>query len=360
MDETATERFAYDVHTVRVVFGVGVLAELPRELERMGISRALLLTTPGRTDAAGTMKALLADRLAGVFDRARVHVPADVVREALPTLSGVGADCLLALGGGSAIGLGKALALETGAPLVAIPTTYSGSEMTAIWGTTEGGTKRTGRDPRVAPRTVVYDPALTVGLPAATSAASGMNAMAHAVEALYAVDGNPVTRLLATDGIRLLATSLPVVVKRPGDLAARGRALRGAHLAGWALELSSMGLHHRLCHVLGGSFGLPHAETHAALLPYVAAFNSAAAPEALRAVAHGLHADEAWTGLYALNRTLGLALSLKGLGLAAADLDRAADGALEQAYPNPRPLSFAGVRAVLQAAWEGRPPSLFG
>ncbi len=351
--------FSYETHDVRVVFGPGALATLPDVLHHIGTRRVLVVTTPGRSAERSTLTHALGDACAGVFDRAVVHVPAEVVRAALEASARSEADAVLALGGGSAIGVAKAIALESTRPVIAVPTTYSGSEMTAIWGITDAGAKRTGRDRRAAPRAVLYEPALTVSLPPDVSAASGMNAIAHCVEALYAVDGHPVASVLAEAGLRTIARSLPDVVRRPADLAARGDALLGSHLAGRALDLTSMGLHHRLCHVLGGSFGLPHALTHAVVLPYVVAYNAPAATEALRVVADALGSPDAWTGLFALSRGLGLTSTLADLGFGAADLDRAAELTAQGAYPNPRTVTRAGVRAVLAAAYAGEPPAQF-
>ena len=349
--------FSYETHDVRVVFGPDALGALPDVLQRIGVRRVLVVTTPGRAAERSTVTQALGDACVGVFDRAVVHVPVTVVQAALAAGANCDADAVLALGGGSAIGVAKAMALECARPVIAVPTTYSGSEMTAIWGITDAGAKRTGRDRRAAPRAVLYEPALTVSLSPDISAASGMNAVAHCVEALYAVDGHLIASLLAEAGLRTLARSLPEIVRHPADLAARGNALLGSHLAGRALDMTSMGLHHRLCHVLGGSFGLPHALTHAVLLPYVVAYNAPAATAALRVVADALGSPDAWTGLFALTRGLGLTRTLADLGLQEADLDRAAELTAQGAYPNPRTVTRAGVRAVLAAAYAGEPPA---
>ena len=315
-------RFDDTTPAARVVFGAGRLRELPAELDALGAHLVLLVTTPGRARDAAAIGSLLASRLAGTIDRAREHVPAELVPEAVAAARAARADACLTFGGGSAIGLGKAIAHETGLPLAALPTTYSGSEMTAVWGITEKREKRTGRDPRVRPRLVIYDPELTYGLPPAASAASGMNAMAHCVEALWAPDATSASTALAEEGIRLLAGSLPRVVRAPADAEARAAALAGAHRAGRALDLTTMGLHHRLCHVLGG-LGMPHAETHAALLPYVVAFRAASAPEAMTRIAAALGTQFAASGIQALGRELGT-LPLAALGFAADDIPRAA------------------------------------
>lgn len=346
----------YETAAVRVVVGPGAVAGAAGELERLGVARALVITTPGRAAAFAEALSALGERAAGVLALARLHVPAEVVREAVDEVRRLAPDGLVALGGGSAVGLAKAVALETGLPILAVPTTYSGSEMTRIWGVREGERKRTGRDARVAPRTVVYDPVLTVGLPAATSAESGMNAVAHAVEALYAPDATPVSSALAGEAIRLLSGGLADVVRRPGDVEARGRALWGAHLAGRALDLTAMGLHHNLAHVLGGTFGLPHARVHALLLPHVTAYNAPAAPEAMRRVRAALGSGDAARGLFELGASLGIAGSLADMGLARGDLERAAELAVEGGYPNPRRSTVKEVRRLLEGAWRGGAP----
>jgi len=334
----------------RVVFGIGAIARLGEELDALGVKRPLVMTTPGRSAALALVRAQLGSRVAGVCDRAALHVPIERVREAMADVDRVSPDVLVAIGGGSAVGLAKAVALERRLPIVAVPTTYSGSEMTGIWGITDGAEKRTGRDAGVAPRLVVYDPELTVSLPAGVSAASGMNAIAHAVEAMYAANAGPIAISAAESAIRLLAQALPRVVARLDDLEARMLALQGAHAAGVALNLASMGLHHKICHVLGGTFGLPHAPTHAAVLPHVVAFNAPAAPLAMARVAEALGAADAATGLAALKRALGLTASLGDLGLREVDLDRAADLIVSSSYGNPRQATVSDVRALLLRA----------
>ena len=348
--------FVYDPLPGRVLFGAGTLAQLPAELDRLGAKRALLLSTPGRAESVRRVAHILGVRAAGVYDKAAMHVPLAVAEDARGAARELGADCCVAVGGGSTIGLAKVIALTSGLPIVAVPTTYSGSEMTTVYGLTEGGLKRTARDARVLPKTVIYDPALTLGLPPATSAASGMNAIAHCVEALYARDANPITSLMAEEGIRALAGSLPLVVKDPSDLEARGDALYGAWLAGVALGATGVALHHKLCHTLGGSFNLPHAETHSIVLPHAARYNRDAAPEAMARVARALGGADAPTALYDLELRLGLRMKLSEIGMREADLERAAKIALENPYPNPRPVEYQGVLALLRAAYEGRRP----
>jgi maleylacetate reductase len=343
-------RFTSEWSRTRVVFSAGALAQLPAEVDALRLRRILIVTTPGRAGSMGPLRDYLGERLATICDLAALHVPRERVRSAVVLVDRMSPDALLAFGGGSAVGLAKAVAFERRMPIVAVPTTYAGSEMTGIWGTTDHQGKRTGRDESVAPRLVVYDPTLTVTLPTDVSAASGMNALAHAVEAMYAPQAGPIATAAAESAIRTLAGALPRVVARPDDIEARTDALSGAHAAGVALELAAMGLHHKICHVLGGTFGLPHAATHAAILPRVVAFNSPAAPESMARIAAQLGADDAATAIESLDRKLGLTTSLEALGFRASDLDRAAELVASSSYANPRPASAAEVRALLRSA----------
>lgn len=353
LSDAAASGFTYVGRAVRVVFGIGALDALEDEMERLALRRVLVIATPEQRESALDAASGVRDRIAGFFAEARMHVPVDVAHRARAYAREIGADGALAIGGGSTIGLGKAIALETGLPVVAVPTTYAGSEMTTIYGLTEHAIKTTGRDERVLPKTVIYDPALTVSLSAAQSAASGLNAVAHAVEGLYAVDGNPIVALLAEESIRALADGLPAVVRAPADLAARSACLYGAWLAGTVLGAVSMALHHKLCHTLGGTFDLPHAQTHAVVLPYVAEFNAPAVPDAMVRVARALGVPDAVSGLRALADELNVPHSLRELGMRAEDLDRGAELAVAEPYPNPRPFDRAAIRTLLERAYGG-------
>ena len=348
--------FVYDQLACRVVFGAGTFDKLATEVDRLGLSKLLVLSTPGQVKLAEEVARRLGARAAGLYPHARMHVPIETAQAARAEARRLGADGAVAIGGGSTIGLGKAIALESGLPIVAIPTTYAGSEMTPIYGLTEGGAKKTGRDAKVLPRTVIYDPLLTLGLPAKISGPSGMNAIAHCVEALYAENANPVTSLMAEEGIRALAHSLPRIAADLGDLDARGDALYGAWLAGISLGAVGMALHHKLCHTLGGSFNLPHAEVHTVVLPHAMAFNAAAAPQAMARIARALGGKEAAAGLYDLAAALGAPLALKEIGLQEQDLDHAAEIATRNPYYNPRPVSRDGIRRLLEDAFHGRRP----
>ncbi|WP_128434951.1 maleylacetate reductase [Streptomyces cyaneus] len=350
--------FSYEARPVRVVFRPGAaVSATPDEAGRLGLRRVLVVCGTRGADTARAVADALGPVCVGVHDRARMHVPVEVADVAVQAVRAAGADGCVAVGGGSSIGLGKAIALRTGLPLIAVPSTYSGSEMTPVWGLTEHGVKRTGRDPKVLPRSVVYDPELTLSLPVPLSVTSGVNAVAHAVEALYAPDTSPLIALMAEEGVRALARALPEVAEEPTSLEARGRALYGAWLCGSCLGATTMGLHHKLCHVLGGTFGLPHAETHTVVLPYALAHNAPAAPVAVAAVARALDASDAPTALWELAGRLGAPRSLAELGLTEADLATAAAQTAGQAYANPRPVTADDVLALLRAAYEGAPPT---
>ena len=349
-------RFVYQMMPSRVIFGIGSLEKLPEEIGRLGATRALVLSTPEQRQSGMEMVQRLGSRAAGLFDRAVMHVPIETAEAAREEARRLGADCCVAVGGGSTTGLAKAIALVSTLPILSVPTTYAGSEMTPIWGITEAGRKTTGKDARVLPKTVLYDPCLTVTMPPMLSAISGMNSIAHCVEALYAQEANPIISLLAEEGTRAFAESLPVVVKEPANLDARSKALYGAWLGGIALGTVGMALHHKLCHTLGGSYNLPHAETHTVVLPHAVAYNAGAAAEAMARVARALGASSAAQGLYDLAASLGAPLSLAALGMKEADLDQAAEFAAQNPYHNPRPITKEGIRALLQDAFEGRRP----
>jgi maleylacetate reductase len=349
--------FVHQALASRVVFGAGSLQQLGQKIDALGATRALVLSTPEQADAARRVAELLGARAAGIFPRAVMHVPVETAREARDEARRLGADCAVAIGGGSTTGLGKAIALDSGLPIIAIPTTYAGSEMTSIYGLTEAGVKKTGRDLRVLPRTVIYDPELSVSLPIGLTITSGLNAIAHAAEGLYAFDGNPILSLMAEEGIRAIAAALPRLSIDLTDLDARGGALYGAWLCGAVLGAVSMGLHHKLCHTLGGSFNLPHAEVHTVVLPHALAYNAAHAPEAMRRIARAIGTENAAPGLFDLAQRLGAPVALKDIGMPADGLDRAADLAVQTPYPNPRPLERVAIRELLQHAFDGaRPP----
>ena len=351
------EAFEYTQLQGRIVFGRGTLARIADEVELLGCKRAFVLSDAHHAGkAAATVLQLLGSQAVGFSTEAAMHTPVEVTEQVMKKLQDAAADCLVSLGGGSTTGLSKALALRTGLPQIVIPTTYAGSEATPILGQTEQGLKTTLRSPKVLPRTIVYDVDLTLGMPVHLSVVSGMNAMAHALEALYAKDGNPVTAMLAEQGIAAFARALPVIADHTRNADARSDALFGAWACGNCLGTVGMALHHKLCHTLGGSFDLPHAETHTVILPHAAAFNQRAAPQALGRAARALGVDKAGSGLFDLAESLGAPTSLKAIGMAESDLDRAAEIATTSPYWNPRPVDRNSIRALLEDAFHGRRP----
>lgn len=353
----ATFRFTASFPQIR--FGAGATREIPDVLESLGLHRPLLIGSPTHNGLLEEIDVMVSRRSAGLFNEVVMHVPGVVVAKARGVAQDTQADCTVAVGGGSAIGLAKALALALGLPIVAVPTTYAGSEMTTIFGLTEGEAKRTGRDPNVMPRAVIYDPLLLLSLPSGITGPSGMNAVAHAMEALYAGNANPIVSLMAETAIRGMARWLPRAVEHSGDVEARSETLYAALLAGMSLSAVDMGLHHKLCHTLGGTFGLPHAQTHAILLPHVAAYNLVAAPKAMLQVAEALGghmAQEAPNLLFGLLEQTCKQVGLREIGMPEAELDRACDEAMAQRYPNPRALERQAIRNLLSNAFHGRRP----
>lgn len=342
----------------RVLFGVDALNRLSDELDHLGVGRALVVCTAQRCAEGEAIVRRLGRKAAGLFAGALMHVPIEVAREARTYARHVDADCIVAIGGGSTIGLGKAIALETESPLLAIPTTYAGSEMTPIYGITETGLKRTGVDARALPKTVIYDPTLTLGLPVAISTTSGINAIAHAAEGLYSKDADPLTMLMAEEGIRALIDSLPIIYGDAGNIAARTQALYGAWLCGSVLGQVGMSLHHKLCHTLGGSFGLAHAATHAVILPHALAYNYQHAPPAMRRMSRAMRGEQPPAFMHRFAAANGAPTSLRQLGFQESAIERAADLALANPYWSPRPLERAAIVRLLRRAYEGLPPDI--
>jgi maleylacetate reductase len=348
--------FVHEQLSTRVIFGPKSLAQVPGEISRLSAERALVIATRAMKPHADALVEWLGSAVSARIDGVAQHVPAEAATEAVLAAGNAAVDLVVCIGGGSATGLAKAVARDTGRPILAVPTTYAGSEMTPIWGLTEGRRKTTGRDSQVLPRVVVYDPELTISLPAATSAASGMNALAHGVEGLYAADASPLTVLIAEEAGRVLAGSLPLVIERPDDLPARSAALYGAWLAGWTLGSVRMGIHHTICHVLGGAFGLPHAGTHSAVLPHATAYNAPAAPEAMARLARCLSIDDPAGALWDLARSIGAPTALADLGFRREDAAAAAAMVVEARPPNPRLLTTEEVHALLLSAHDGIRP----
>ena len=351
--------FVYVGQPCRVVFGPGTAATLKEEIAALGCRRALFCCTPGRAGAVTTFAAAVGDVGIGVCALAGPFTPIDAVSEGRRIARERGADCLVSYGGGNAVGFAKAIALELDIPIVAVATTYAGSETTALQGIRYADGRRNHSSPRMLPRTVIYDPMLTIDLPLAVSIPSGIHAMAHAVGSFFAKNNNPVTALMAEEGIRVMAGALPRIAGDPANIEARGDALYGAWLCGSTLMSSSTVLHHKICHVLAGDFGLTHAETNCIVLPHATAYNRAAAPDAMRRIARAFGDEnaDAPAALFALLQRSGAPTALKDIGMRRDGLDRAADLIMTNPYYNPRAYERAAIRALLDDAWAGRPPA---
>ncbi|MGO2866266.1 MAG: maleylacetate reductase [Corynebacterium casei] len=352
--------FIYQAHPMRVRFGVRAFDVVAEEVEHLGLQRVAVLCTPGRAELGQALARALGSLCVGVIAKAVMHVPREVAAETIAEVQALGADGCVSIGGGSAIGLGKAVAMETGLATIAIPTTYAGSEMTTVWGMTADGHKTTGRNESVLPKSVIYDPELTRGLPVDTSITSGFNALAHAVEALYAPDNSPIISLMAEEGIRALTSVLLGIRANPEDREARSDALYGAWLCGTCLGSTTMSLHHKICHALGGTLNLPHAETHTVMLPHVLAFNQPAVPEAVTALSRALGSAQRSTitdparSFWELARELGAPTSLQELGMQQKDIPRIARDVLSSSYGNPREVSEESITRIISSAWSGK------
>lgn len=348
--------FRYRQERAVVVFGAGASDHLAAHVDELHPRRVLVVHGATGAGAASRLRAAFGTERTALFGDIAEHVPAERAERAVALARTFAADTVVAIGGGSAIGFAKIVARETAAQIAAVPTTYSGSEMTPVWGITAEGRKSTGRDAAVMPRLVVYDPLLTLSLPGRASAASGMNATAHAVDALYAADASPLVAIIALQGLTALAEALPAIAVRLDDVQARTQACYGAHLAGLVLGSTGMALHHRMCHVLGGRYALPHAETHAVLLPHSVAFNETAAPAANARIAAAMRGTVAAIAIWDLERCLDLPASLAELGFHRGDIAAAASEVAATPVSNPAPVSEQGVARVLEDALEGRPP----
>ena len=350
------ERIVHQGRHTEVIFGRGAAARLAEHIDAIG-TRCVILATPGQSKTAERMGAVLGARMVGAFADAVMHSPVAVSDRVADAVRQLRADVLVSFGGGSAIGLGKAVSLRTGLKHIALPTTYSGSELTPILGETAAGIKRTQRDDKLRPALVLYDPALSQGVRRDASTASAMNALAHAVEALYMSEDETLLRVAAA-AVEQLLIALPLLFAAPTDAPARSRALYGAWLAAFCLADTPMALHHKLCHALGGAYDLPHAQTHAALLPHSLAYNAPAVPRAyaaLRRLFSALNPDPA-QALFTLVDRLALPTSLSALGLPQSGINRVSALASENAYANPRPVSEPAVSRLLTRAWMGAAP----
>jgi maleylacetate reductase len=347
-------QFTHDWLPQRVRFATEGAAEaVADEVRRLGATRVMAIAS----DADRIAPVLVGVPVEVLHTDVAMHVPIDVAERARDVAGRHGVDAIVAVGGGSTTGLAKAVALTAGLPIIAVPTTYAGSEATDVWGLTEGGRKTTGVDSRVLPRAIVYDAGLMLSLPVPTSVASGFNALAHCIDAMWAPRTDPVDQALALEGIRALRDGLPRVVEDPMELMGREQTLYGAYLAAVAFASAGSGLHHKICHVLGGMFGLPHAETHTVVLPHVLALNAPAVPELDLRMAGAFGADSALAGLRTLRDETAAPRSLRDLGLAVDDVAKAVPPILAAApSSNPVPVTAENIEALLRAAWEGKEP----
>lgn len=349
-------RFVHDTRAQRVRFASGEAAEqLAAETAELGASRVMVIAAESERELATLVAGALP--VAVWHHDVAMHVPVEVAARARAAAAAHPVDLLVSVGGGSTTGLAKAVALTTGLPIIAVPTTYAGSEATDVWGLTESGRKTTGTDPRVLPRTVVYDAALMLTLPVEMSVASGLNAVAHCIDSMWAPRADPINTALAGEGLRALNAGLPAVKADPAGLPGREQTLQGAYLSGVAFASAGSGLHHKICHMLGGMFDLPHAQTHAVVLPHVLALNGPAAPDAERRIALALDAPTAVEGLAALRAELDAPTALRDHGMPADGIAPAVEAVLA-AVPagNPATVSHENLTALLHAAWEGEQP----
>jgi maleylacetate reductase len=347
-------RFTYHSDPVRIVFGAGAIGALAAEADFHRMSRLVVLCSKSRLDFARRVTAGIAERCAGISDASEPNMPRPAFERFLADLKRHAADGFVVVGGGSPIGLAKAAAATTKLPYIAVVTTYSGSEMAARWRIGVADNRTTGDGAAALPATAIYDPELTLDLPPRVSAASGMNAMAHAVESLYGVDTNPVVQTMAEEAIRLLGANLPRLMQNPRDLQARTNVLYGAWLA--ANFRAETGLEHAIAQRVRQWFELDHAHTHAIATPYAIGFNADAAPEAMRRIARALGVGDAARGLYDLNVRLGLPTGLKGLGLREEDIGKAVEVVAAVKIDHPKPVAKADLLNIISQAYAGEPP----
>ncbi|HUI14096.1 MAG TPA: maleylacetate reductase [Xanthobacteraceae bacterium] len=346
--------FTYRSDPIRIVFGAGAIGALAAEAEFHKMSRLVVLCSKSRLDFARRVTLGIADRCAGICDASEPNMPREAFERFLADLKAHNADGFVVIGGGSPIGLAKAAAATTKLPYIAIVTTYSGSEMAARWRIGVADNRISGEGAAALPATAIYDPELTLDLPPRTSAASGMNAIAHAVESLYGPDTNPVVQTMAEEAIRVLGSSLPRLVDNPRDLVTRSAVMYGAWLA--ANFRAEVGLEHAIAQRVRQWFDLDHAHTHAIATPYAIGFNANAAPDAMRRITRALGVGDAARGLYDLNIRLGLPTGLKGLGMREEDIGKAVEVVAAVTIDHPRPVSKADLLNILTQAYAGEPP----
>ncbi|HEX4559288.1 MAG TPA: maleylacetate reductase [Mycobacterium sp.] len=351
--------FSRDTLPGRIVFGPGTVEGIADELERLGVQRAMLIAAHYDSHLDFQATRVLGSRLQLRWNEVRQHVPNDLAHRATAAAIDNSADGLVTIGGGSTIGLGKAVAVNTDLPLLTVPTTYSGSEMTPIYGLTVDHHKSTARDDRALPKVVIYDPELLTSLPPAVVGPSGMNALAHCAEALWAPRTDPITDAIALDGAHRIGAHLRTAFTHD-DAAGRGQMLIASCLAGVALGTVGTSLHHSLCHLLGGMFDSPHAETHAVMLPYVVQYLKSAVPLAVDrlSVAMNTTPDRLTDTIWSLGRSVGTPHGLRALGLTETQVLQAADAAWANGFASPRSLNRSGLHRLLLGAFRGFAPSV--
>jgi alcohol dehydrogenase class IV len=350
-------KFAHESLPQRVLFGTGEAATaLEHELQVLGSTRAMVIASPAEQELATQVTAGLPVALH--HDGVVMHVPVEVAERARVAASKDRVDVLVSIGGGSTTGLAKAIALTSGLPIIAVPTTYAGSEATNVWGLTEGERKTTGVDARVLPRTIIYDAELTLSLPVELSVASGLNALAHCIDSMWAPNADPINRAFAAEAIRALSEGLPQIAIDSRGILGREQTLYAAYMAAVAFASAGSALHHKICHVLGGMFNLPHAHTHATVLAYVLAFNAPEAPDSERRIATAFGSISALAGLQRLRESLDAPRALRDYGFDVSDIPAAA-AAIVPVVPssNPRSVSLENVAELLHAAWAGDDPA---
>ncbi|MCP5381591.1 MAG: maleylacetate reductase [Kordiimonadaceae bacterium] len=352
-------QFEYTPIRTRAVFAENAALKLKDEVEKLGCNRVMIACSAGMAKRINHIIESLGAMCAAIYDGAKPHCPEQVAMEALDLYNKKNADCIVAIGGGSTIGIGKAIALRTDAKFIVIATTPCGSESTPIYGMLIGNHKKTGRDPKVIARSTIYDPVLTTGLNAHLTGTIGMNSLAHCVEALYAKDQNPISDLYAIEGISALTKGIKGSIINPADISARSQVLYGGMLSGYCVNLAGIAIHHKICHVLGGHHGIPHGESNSVILPYAVAYNETTAPSAMEKIMAAMGTKSASGGIYDFARDINVPRSLKELGMREDHLDVAAKETVETTPFNPKPVDFESVRALLQQAYEGNRPIAF-
>lgn len=350
--------FVYTQRERKLVFGRGTRHDLAKYLDELGAKKVFVISDPNGAEVIASIVGPLSGRVVRIWTDVRQHVPEELAAAARDEVTRVGADSVVSFGGGSSTGLAKAIALSHGLPIVAIPTTYAGSEQTTIYGVTGNRHKQTGSNSIVLPRVSIYDVELTLGLPKNVTGASAFNALAHCVNGLSATGANPVTSAIALEGVRAIVESLPSVMAHPGDVEARERLQYGAAMAGITLGDTSTGLHHKICHVLGGTFNLIHADAHSVILPHSTAFNAGALPQEMARLSEALGCRRGDEGgaLWDLAKRSDVPTSLRQLGLESRQLNETAERAANEITSNPRPVTAELLETLLRSAYEGTRP----